>query len=69
MNYIDTARIPEMLTVKQTAERFGLSTYAVRQLVRNGEIVYIRPGGQHGPIYINGDRLIEYLNGGGGDNG
>lgn len=65
MNYIDTTRIPELLTVKQTAQRFGLSTYAVRQLIRSGKIVFIRPGGQHGPIYINSDKFLEYLNGGG----
>ena len=64
MNYIDTTRIPELLTVKETAKRLGLSEYAVRQLVRNGAAVTIRPGGDHGPYYINLDKLVFFLNGG-----
>ena len=68
MNYIDTTRIPELLTVKETAKRLGLSEYAVRQLVHNGSAVTIRPGGDHGPYYINLDKLVAYLNGG-EDNG
>lgn len=68
MNIIDTTRVPELLTVKETAKRLGLSEYAVRQLVHNGSAVTIRPGGDHGPYYINLDKLVAYLNGG-GDNG
>ena len=64
MNIIDTNRIPELLTVKETAKRLGLSEYAVRQLVHNGSAVTIRPGGDHGPYYINLDKLVFFLNGG-----
>lgn len=67
MNYIDTNKIPEMLSVRETAKRFHLSEYCVRQLVHNGQIIYIQPGGPHAPIYVNADRLIEFLSGGDGN--
>lgn len=70
MNYIDidTTRVPEMLTIRQAAERFGFSEYAIRKLVHSGKIVFIRPGGPRGPVYINCDRFIDYLNGRGDGN-
>lgn len=67
MNYIDTTKIPEMLSIRETAKRFGLSEYCVRQLVRTGQITYIQPGGPHAPIYVNADKLINFLSGGDGN--
>lgn len=52
-------RIPEMLTVKDTAKRFGISENAIRQKAKNGEIV-VTPIGKK--ILVNADKFIEYLN-------
>lgn len=35
-------KIPEMLTVKNTAKKFGLSEYLIRTKANNGEIVAVR---------------------------
>ena len=52
-------RIPEMLTVKDTAKRFGIAENAIRQKAKNGEIVVIPIGKK---ILVNADKFIEYLN-------
>lgn len=48
-----------MLTLKQAAEIYGLSYYAVRQLALSGEIPAIRVG--RGKILVNSDGLAKYL--------
>lgn len=52
--------IPEMLTIKQTAERSGLSYDSIRKRCLNNEIVYIRNGKK---FLINWNKFLEYLNG------
>ena len=48
-----------MLTMRQAAEIYGLSYYAVRMLALSGEIPAIRVG--KGKILVNADGLAEYL--------
>lgn len=49
-----------MLTLKQAAEIYGLSYYAVRMLALSGLIPAIRIG--KGKILINAEGLADYLN-------
>ena len=51
--------IPTMMTIKQTAAAFGLSTYMIRMLANEGKINGIRTRGM---ILINCDSLRDYLN-------
>ncbi|MCM1167292.1 MAG: helix-turn-helix domain-containing protein [Lachnospiraceae bacterium] len=51
--------IPEMKTIKQTAEMFGVSQYFVRKLATSGRINAVRVAGR---ILVNCDRFAEYLN-------
>ena len=51
--------IPRMLTIKQTAQEFGLPEHYIRSLARSGKIVATRAGVK---ILINADRLAEFLN-------
>lgn len=52
-------KIPEMLTVKDTAKKFGLSEYLIRTKAKSGEIVAVRIGKK---LLINSDKFSEYLN-------
>lgn len=52
-------KIPEMLTIKETAERFGMSQYSIRKLVQQRKIAFIHPTSKY---LINADRFSEYLN-------
>lgn len=56
-NIIDI--LPEMLTVTEAAKKTGLTEYAVRQLVKNRKIVFVRPTTK---ILINYNSLLRYLN-------
>lgn len=51
--------IPEMLTVKETAKRFGMSENAIRQKAKNGEIVATTVGKK---VLVNSGKFIDYLN-------
>lgn len=53
--------IPTMLTIKETAQKLGLSDYYLRGLVRANKIVYVKVGAKY---LINLEKLIEYLNAG-----
>ena len=55
---------PRMEKLKTAAELFGLSYYAVRQLVLSGTVPAVRLGGSgsRGKLLINCDALSEYLN-------
>lgn len=53
-------KIPTMLTLKETAERTGLSYYCLRQLCLEDKIIHIKTGAKY---LINFDKLIDYLNG------
>ena len=56
--------IPTMLTIKETSLRTGLSYDALRKLCLKGEIVHIRVGSK---FLINFEKLVDYLNGEGGE--
>ena len=60
MTTISENKIPEMLTLRETAKRTGLSYYYLRNQCLAGKIVHIRAGAK---ILINFDRLIAMLNG------
>lgn len=52
-------KIPQMETIKKTAQLFGLREYFVRQKAISGEIVAVKAGRKY---LINVDRFAEYLN-------
>lgn len=52
--------VPEMKTIKATAEMFGVSQYFVRKLATSGRIKAVRVAGR---ILVNCDKFAEYLNG------
>lgn len=52
--------MPTMLTIRQTAERTGLSRYYLRQACERNEITHIKSGRM---VLINYERLIDHLNG------
>jgi len=49
-----------MVSIGEAAKATGVSAYAVRQLVKQNQIVYIKAGVKY---LVNLDRFIEYLNG------
>lgn len=53
--------IPTMLTLKEAAQKTGLSYDCLRKLCLQNKIVYIRAGCK---FLINQEKLVEYLNGG-----
>ena len=59
----DKPLMPELLTIKEcTALIPGLSEHTVRQLVKRGEIAYIRSGaGKRGKILVYKSSLLKYL--------
>ena len=50
---------PSMMTIKETAQKSGLSQSYLRRLIKAGKIVHINTGRKY---LINWDRLMEYLN-------
>lgn len=53
-------KIPEMLSIKETTEKTGMSYDAIRNLCLQNKIVYIRAGAKY---LINMDKFVEFLNG------
>ncbi len=55
--------MPELLTIKECAALIpGLSEHTVRQLVKRGEIAYMRSGaGERGKILVYKSSLMKYL--------
>jgi excisionase family DNA binding protein len=51
--------IPEMLTVRQTAERFGIAQHHARQLALTGKVRAVRAGRK---ILINAQSVVNYFN-------
>lgn len=51
---------PLMGGMREVAEEFGLSYYAVRKMCLDGEIQHTRVGSK---ILVNRQKLYEYLNG------
>ena len=59
----DKSDIPELLTIKECAALVpGLSEHTVRQLVKRGEVAYMRSGaGERGKILVYKSSLLKYL--------
>ena len=55
--------MPELLTIKECAAFIpGLSEHTVRQLVKRGEVAYMRSGaGKRGKILVYKSSLLKYL--------
>ena len=55
--------MPELLTIKECAALIpGLSEHTVRQLVKRGEVAYMRSGaGERGKILVYKSSLLKYL--------
>lgn len=51
--------VPEMCTIKATAEKTGLAYNYIRNLCLQNKIVYVRAGNKY---LVNVNKLIEYLN-------
>lgn len=51
--------MPVMMTIRAAADETGLSYEYIRQLIREGKIVYVRAGVK---FLVNMDKLKEYLN-------
>lgn len=56
--------VPTMLTVKETAERTGLSYDYIRKLCLQGKIVFVLAGSKR---LVNFEKFIEFLNQGEGE--
>ena len=61
----DKSAMPELLTIKECAALVpGLSEHTVRQLVKRGEVAYMRSGaGERGKILVYKSSLMKYLGG------
>lgn len=59
----DKPAMPELLTIKECAALVpGLSEHTVRQLVKRGEVAYMRSGaGERGKILVYKSSLLKYL--------
>ncbi len=52
--------IPRMTTIRETAKATGMSEYAVRKMVKQNEVVFVKAGTKY---LINFDRFVDFLNG------
>lgn len=52
--------IPTMVTIKEAAEKTGLSYYYIRKLCQEKKVVHIMAGRK---VLINQEKLINFLNG------
>ena len=52
--------IPTMVTIKEAAEKTGLSYYYIRKLCLEKKVVHIMAGRK---VLINEEKLVNYLNG------
>jgi len=59
-NFTMTTNIPEMLGVKETAMRFGISQNYTRQLALSGAVKAVRVG--RGKILINAESMADFFN-------
>lgn len=57
------ADFPTMLTPRELAAQSGMSEFAIRRMIRQNEIVYIRVGKK---FLVNAEKFKEKLNGGDG---
>ena len=51
--------VPDMETIKETAEIFKLPEYFIRQLVKSGKVIAIKSGRK---IFVNVEKFAELLN-------
>ena len=51
--------VPDMATIKETAEIFNLPEYFVGQLVKSGKVIAIKSGRK---IFVNVGKFAELLN-------
>ena len=51
--------LPRMRTIREAARETGIPEHALRVLVKEGRIVYIKVGSK---ALINLEKLVEYLN-------
>lgn len=58
-NTITYNKIPTMLGVKETAQRFGIAEHHARQLALSGKVKAVRVG--RGKILINAESVAEYF--------
>ena len=56
----NTVLIPQMVTIKEAAEKTGLANFNIRQLCLINKIIHVRAGRKY---LINFEKLIEFLNG------
>lgn len=61
-SYMKDQKIPEMITIAETAKRTGLSYETIRRLCLQGKISYIKVGPKGSKYMINFTRFIDYLN-------
>lgn len=54
----NTIKIPQMLTIRETAELFNLPIHFVRQKVGSGEVVSVRAGRK---FLVNAESVSEFL--------
>ena len=54
-----TSDVPTMVTINELNEKTGISTFSIRQMVRNNRIVYVRVGKK---VLINYEKFLQYLN-------
>lgn len=59
-NLVNISTPPRMRTIRETARLTGFPEHALRVLVRENKIVYVRAGNK---ALVNLDRFIDYLNG------
>ena len=59
-NFTITINVPEMLGVKETSEKFGISQHYARQLALSGTVKAVRVG--RGKILINSQSVADYFN-------
>ena len=58
-NRLEQANIPVMLTIKATAEKFGIAQHHARQLALTGKVRAVRAGKK---ILINAQSVVNYFN-------
>lgn len=58
--------IPKMATIHETALLTGFPENALRRLVKDEKIVFVKAGNR---VFINVEKFIEYLNSGEGNGG
>lgn len=57
---LNTTQIPQMVTIKEAAERTGLANFYIRQLCLQNKIIHVKAGRKY---LVNFNKLIEFLNG------